>query len=240
VTPELEAACRKLIVDNHVEVGVGPYAPPGWGHSRVIFPSLIGGPNWGGGAFNPSLGLMFITVNGLGQFLGLTDPASGPVKKEDVAGTNDPGGRSGPLSTTRPSGRFREPQTQMPCNAPPWGKVVAVNVNTGDIAWQAPVGITEELPEGKQDTGRPGMGGAISTASGLVFVGFTDDSRFRALDAKTGKELWAVKLNASVMATPSTYQGRDGRQYVVAVATGGTLGGAPLTSDEVVAFRIKK
>jgi quinoprotein glucose dehydrogenase len=84
------------------------------------------------------------------------------------------------------------------------------------------------------------MGGSISTASGLVFVGNADDARFRALDGKTGKELWAMKLNGSVESVPSTYQGKDGRQYVVAVATGGALGGAALTSDEVVAFRIKK
>ena len=170
----------------------------------------------------------------------MQDPASGEVKKDDIVGTNEPGGRTGALSTTRPSGRFREPTTNMPCNAPPWGTLTAVNVNTGDIAWQVPVGVTDSLSEGKQNTGRPGMGGAISTASGLVFMGGTDDSRFRALDAKTGKELWVVKLNASVMANPSTYQGKDGRQYVAVVATGGTLGGAPLTSDEVIAFRVKK
>ena len=128
----------------------------------------------------------------------------------------------------------------MPCNQPPWGELVAVNVNTGDIAWRVPLGITDSLPADKQNTGRPGMGGSISTASGLVFVGNTDDSRFRAIDAKTGKELWVAKLNGSVSATPSTYLGKDARQYVVAVATGGALGGAPLTSDEVVAFRIKR
>lgn len=240
VTPELEAACRKWITDNNIEVGGGPYAPPSWGHSRVIFPSEIGGANWGGASFNPSLGYMFVNVNDLGQVFGVQEPASGPVDPKDVVGTNIPGGRTGPLSTTRPSGRFKEPVSQMPCNQPPWGEVFAINVNTGDIAWHVPVGITESLPAGKQNTGRPGMGGSIATASGLVFIGNTDDSRFRALDAKTGKELWVVKLNGSVSAVPSTYLGKDGRQYVVAAATGGALGGAPLTSDEVVAFRIKK
>ncbi|MEI6246069.1 MAG: PQQ-binding-like beta-propeller repeat protein, partial [Acidobacteriota bacterium] len=171
---------------------------------------------------------------------GVQDPASGPVDVKDIVGTNLPGGRTGPLSTTRPSGRFREPTSTMPCNQPPWGELIAVNVNTGDIVWKTPLGITDTLPLEKQKTGRPGMGGSISTATGLVFIGNSDDSRFRAFDAKSGKELWMIKLNGSVSATPATYQGTDARQYVVAVATGGALGGAALTSDEVVAFRIKK
>jgi len=240
VTPELETACRKWIVDNNIEVGGGPYAPAAWGHSRVIFPSFIGGANWGGASFNPSLGLMFVNAHALGQVFGVQEPGSGAVDAKDIVGTNLPGGRTGPLATTRPSGRFREPESNLPCNQPPWGELIAVNVNTGDIAWKLPLGITESLPVEKQKTGRPGMGGSISTASGLVFVGNSDDSRFRAIDGKTGQELWVIKLNGSVSATPSTYLGTDGRQYVVAVATGGALGGAALTSDEVVAFRIKK
>ncbi len=240
VTPELEAACRKWITDNNIEMGAGPYSPPSWGHSRVIFPSQIGGANWGGASFNPALGLMFVNVISLGQVFGVQEPASGPVDAKDLVGTNNPGGRTGPLATTRPSGRFREPVSTMPCNQPPWGELIAVNVHTGDIAWRATVGITDSLPVEKQKTGRPGMGGSISTASGLVFIGNSDDSRFRAFDAKSGKELWVAKLNGSVSATPSTYVGKDARQYVVAVATGGALGGAALTSDEVVAFRIKK
>ena len=69
----------------------------------------------------------------------------------------------------------------------------------------------------KQNTGRPGNGGPIATAGGLVFVGATDDARFRAFDAKTGKELWTFKLGGAANATPSTYLGKDGKQYVVIV-----------------------
>jgi quinoprotein glucose dehydrogenase len=240
VTPEAEAACRKLIADSDVEVGLGPFAPPSYKHARVVFPSEIGGANWGGASFDSNLGYLFITVNDLGQLNGVTDPASGPLDAAKLVGTNLPGGRTGPLAGVRPSGRFRESGSQMPCNQPPWGELVAVNVNTGDIAWRVPIGITESLPAGKQNTGRPGMGGSISTATGLVFVGYSDDSRFRAIDGKTGKELWTVKLSASAESVPSTYLGRDGVQYVVVAATGGALGGAPLLSDEVTAFRLKK
>ena len=135
-----------------------------------------------------------MNVNDLGQLNGVKDPASGPIDPATVVGTNLPGGRTGPLSGGGPGGRFRDNASQMPCNQPPWGELVAVNVNTGDIAWRVPLGITDSLPAEKQNTGRPGQGGSIATASGLVFVGAADDSRFRALDAKTGQELWTVKL----------------------------------------------
>jgi quinoprotein glucose dehydrogenase len=113
-----------------------------------------------------------------------------------------------------------------------------VNVNTGEIAWKVPLGVTDSLPEGKQNTGRPGNGGTIATAGGLVFVGATDDARFRAFDARTGTELWTVKLPGAAEATPITYQGRDGRQYVVITATGGGFFSNPVTGDTVVAFAL--
>jgi len=237
VTPELEAACRKLIADNNVAVGLGPYAPATYNRSRVIFPSEIGGPNWGGMSFNPTLGYLFVNVNQLGQLNGLKDPTSGPVNVAALAGTNNPGGRTGPYANVQPSGRFTA--MGMPCNQPPWGEMVAINVNTGDIAWRVPIGITDSLPADKQNTGRPGMGGSIATAGGLVFIGATDDARFRALDAKTGKELWALKLTGGVSSVPSSYQGRDGKQYVVVTATGGGIGGSPVASDEIIAFSVK-
>jgi quinoprotein glucose dehydrogenase len=126
----------------------------------------------------------------------------------------------------------------MMCQQPPWGNLTAVNVHTGEFAWRVPLGVTDSLPPEKQDTGRPGNGGSIATAGGLVFVGATDDSRFRAFDAKTGKELWTVKLGAAAHATPSTYQGRDGRQYVVITSTGGGFLDAPITDDSITAFAL--
>ena len=108
------------------------------------------------------------------------------------------------------SGRFVDPKTRLYCQQPPWGMLTAINVNTGDIAWQVNLGISDLLPEGKQNTGRPSNGGPIVTASGVTFIGGTDDQRFRAFDSKTGKELWTTKLDYSAHATPITYQGKDG------------------------------
>jgi quinoprotein glucose dehydrogenase len=238
VTPELEAACRKLVEDNHLQLG-GPFLPVTYGHVRVNFPSEIGGVNWPGGAFNPTLGYFFINVQDLGQMQGYTDPRSGPLSPS-IVGTNELAGRSGTYSSLQPGGRFKDNALNMPCQQPPWGELVAVNVNTGDIAWKVPLGITDSLPADKQNTGRPGIGGPIATAGGLVFVGATDDNRFRAFDAKTGKELWSYKLDAAAGSVPSTYQGKDGRQYVVVNATGNPFAAEPATSDTITAFALPK
>ncbi len=131
----------------------------------------------------------------------------------------------------------------MPCWAPPYGELVAVNVNTGKIAWKSTLGIQESLAADLGDkgvkTGTRNIGGSIATASGLVFIGATNDSRFRAFDAKTGAELWTVKLPASAHSTPITYMGKDGAQYVVVAASGGTaIGGGLPISDALVAFKL--
>src|SRR5206468_6390448 len=104
------------------------------------------------------------------------------------------------------AGRFWDGAKRWPCQKPPWGEILAVNVNTGDIAWREPLGSFEELDAlGVPKTGTPELrGGAITTASGVFFVGATIDKRFRALNAKTGKELWFAKLSESAKATPIT------------------------------------
>lgn len=237
VTPELEAACKKLV--EGVEMG-GPFLPPSYNHLRVQFPGNHGGVNWGGTSFDPRLGYLFANVNDLGQLSGLRDhdPKSGPAMANGQGNRVDPGG---PYEGVPGGGRFsiKGPTTQqLPCQQPPWGELAAVNVNTGEIAWKVRLGVTDGLPEGKQNTGRPGNGGTIVTAGGLVFVGATDDARFRAFDARTGKELWTVKLPGAAEATPITYQGRDGRQYVAITATGGGFFNNPVTGDSIVAFAL--
>ena len=83
------------------------------------------------------------------------------------------------------------------------------------------LGVTDELPEGKKNTGRVNLGGSIATAGGVVFIGATNDRRFRAFDSKTGKELWVTKLDYSAISMPITYQGKNGKQYVAISASGG-------------------
>jgi quinoprotein glucose dehydrogenase len=233
VTPELEAYCRKFIADNNLLMG-GPYMPVSYNRLRVSFPSAIGGANWGGTSFDPKLGYLFVNTNEIGQVQGYQDrpktAASAPPGRAadpNVPYIDMPGG-----------GRFKDAASNMFCNQPPWGLLTAVNVNTGQIAWSVPLGITESLPEAQQKTGRPSLGGSIATAGGLVFIGGTDDARFRAFDAKTGKEVWTQKMGASAISVPSTYQGKDGKQYVVVTTTGGGFSEAPLADDSITAFAI--
>jgi quinoprotein glucose dehydrogenase len=240
VTPELEAACKQLI--EGVQMG-GPYLPVSYNRLRVQFPGNHGGVNWGGTSFNPQLGYLFINTNELGQLSGLRDrdpAATGAAQGSGVGNRVDP---DGPYQGVPGGGRFSvrgADSQQLPCQQPPWGELTAVNVNTGEFAWRVPLGVTDSLPAELQHTGRPGNGGTIATAGGLVFVGATDDGRFRAFDAKTGQELWTFKLNAAAEATPITYAGPDGRQYVVIAATGGGFFNNPTIDDSIMAFALPR
>jgi quinoprotein glucose dehydrogenase len=189
----------------------------------VIFPSSIGGGNWNPPSYDPSLGYLFVNTQDFGSLNHMVKSADGTRYS-----------RSG----YKGNSRFWEPSKHLPCNQPPWGRLFAINVNTGDIAWQVPLGITESLPEGKQNTGRPNLGGSMATAGGLVFIGATDDSRFRAFDSKTGKEIWVTKIDAGAHSAPITFQGKNGKQYVVVTATGGGFSGDQSSADNVVAFAL--
>jgi quinoprotein glucose dehydrogenase len=135
-------------------------------------------------------------------------------------------------------------QEGYPCQQPPWGELIAVNANTGDIVWRKPLGSYDQLEaQGMKNTGATNIGGSIVTAGGLVFIAATTDSKFRAFDSKTGAELWVTKLDASGTTVPMTYLGRDGKQYVI-VAAGGTnrlrmiANTADKNSDALIAFAL--
>jgi len=96
---------------------------------------------------------------------------------------------------------------------------MAVNANTGDIAWRIPLGTSDALEaKGVHNTG--GQGGPIATAGGLVFIAGTNDNRLRAFESRTGKLLWETKLDTQGCTNPMSYMGRDGKQYVVIVSSG--------------------
>ncbi len=219
ITPEHRAACQELIKKGGW-VGSKMYEPLRDDVPMIRFPGAEGGPEWGGAAFDPKLGLYIFNSNQVGYVEKL-------VKRPDGEWN---------MTTTR----FIDPKTRAPCHIPPWGELIAVDVNTAEIAWRRRLGVTDHFPEGKQDTGRPANGGPIVTASGITFMGGTDDARFRAIDTKTGKDLWTIKLDHSAHATPITYRSRDGRQFVAIVATGGSYLGSPSGGDSLLVFALPK
>jgi quinoprotein glucose dehydrogenase len=207
VTPEHEKACRDLLALEGGAMMGGPYAQYG-PKVRVHFPGWTGGGNWNGHAWNPELGYLYFPSQDLGMLNKMVPHATIPnmwVRR------GPEGGRGTNFST----GGY-------PCQQPPWGELIAVNVNTGDVAWHVPLGSFEELDKlGVPPTGTPNRGGPIATAGGLVFIGGSQDARFRAFDARTGKVLWTFDLSENGKAVPMTYLGKNGKQYVAILAAGG-------------------
>jgi quinoprotein glucose dehydrogenase len=254
VTPEHAAYCQGLWDKYNLQDSV-PYTPWNDKQDIVLFPGAVGGGNWNGVAVNQPLGLMFTNVMNAGQW-GHLEPATlgrgrrGGAARGEAAGpgrANSPaegradGEGAPPRPTWRkvtPEGRrFWDPDTMYSCQQPPWGELVAVSTKTGDIAWHVPLGSFEALEAKGLHTGTPSLGGAITTAGNLVFIAATVDGKIRAFDARTGKELWSDTLDAPGHSIPSTYMGRDGKQYVVIAAGGGGFLQSP-TADTLIAFSL--
>ena len=213
-----------------------------------------GGSVWGGSAADPTKGIVYVNTSEGGS-IGWIEPrdpkgnygrgdenSPQPYDRGSLIG---PGAYSGfNASFTAADGR----KVTLPCIKPPWGRLIAVDANTGNILWASRLGITEELPKDKQDTGaNNGSGGPIVTAGGLVFIGATSDRYFRAFDAKTGKILWQQQLDYAPLTIPISYRGKDGRQYVAVMAAGSSLApssrtpeGKPANNESLVAFALPK
>jgi quinoprotein glucose dehydrogenase len=221
VTPESHQYCAELF---DKLANKGPYTP--WSlKPTLVFPGTLGGGTWSGASYDPSRSLIFVNTNEVGAIGQLQpQPAGAAVRYQ----------RTSPLGAYA---RFWDTHL-WPCQQPPWGLLNAINVNTGELVWRVPLGTVEELESrGIKNTGTPNIGGSITTAGGLVFIGATTDGRFRAFDAATGNELWSAKLPASAYATPATYMTKNGRQFVVIAAGGGGFF-SERTADTLVPFSL--
>jgi quinoprotein glucose dehydrogenase len=221
-SPEHARFCKEFFAANQMKVGP-PYTPLPLEGNALFFPSTLGGGNWGGVSVDPSLGLLFVNVMNIGQW--------GHMEKRGAEYVR--------TSADGPYARFWNKETHIPCQNPPFGELVAVDLASGDIAWRSVLGRIEELEAiGVRDTGTLSLGGSIATAGGLIFIGATNDSCFRAFESKTGKLLWETKLEASGHSGPITYMGRDGRQYVAIMAAGGGAFLAGGFSNTLAAFAL--
>lgn len=243
LTPFDQMACR--IDFKSLRYDGNPWTPATEGGS-IIFPGNIGVFNWGSVTVDPQRQILIASPVRLAYKYNL-------IKRTPETATQRLFTKDGtPYWNENFDGDYAIHIQQLssslgiPCIAPPWGRMVGVDLKTGKTEWLRRVGTTKNLKTsflpGRFPIGFPmGMvahGGPLTTAGDLVFHGATADNFFRAYDISTGKLLWETELPAGGQATPSTYMGADNKQYVVIAAGGhGSLG--TKEGDAVVAYRLK-
>ena len=243
ITPFDQMSCRMDF--RSLRYDGNPWTPATEGGS-LIFPGNIGVFNWGSVAVDPQRQMLIAAPVRLAYKYNL-------IKRTEQTATERLFTKDGtPYWNENFHGDYAIHIQQMasglgiPCVAPPWGRMVGVDLKTGKTEWLRRVGVTKNLKTsflpGRFPIGFPmGMvahGGPLLTAGDLVFHGATADNFFRAYDSTTGELLWQTELSAGAQATPSTFMGKDGKQYVVIAAGGhGSLG--TQAGDSVVAFRLK-
>lgn len=214
----------------------GIFTPPSL-RGTLVMPSNIGGAHWGGVAWDARRGIAVVPVNTLAAFVRLI-PAEG-LDADSLRSTSNRMGHQVNRLRGTPFYQVRSlllGSDGSPCTPPPFGELVGVDVAGRRIAWRTPLGaVAGDVPD-LAGLGSPNLGGAIVTSGGLAFIAATLDARLRAFDVETGRELWSGALPAGGKATPMTYLGADGRQYVV-IAAGGD-GGRFGSSDALVAFAL--
>jgi quinoprotein glucose dehydrogenase len=221
LTPWDRGACADQIAALQ---NLGLFTPTGE-KLTLMFPGSLGGPNWGGGALLDS-GVLLVNVNNVaftGQLIPTPDDAGPDSRKQDHPAA---GHRMQVTMEGTPYnieiGSLQSP-LGIPCNPPPWGKLVAVDLLKGTIAWETALGSVHEMGPVTApfhiEWGTPNLGGGIATAGGLFFIGATMDRQIRAFDVSNGDTLWQYTLPVDATATPMTYVYR-GTQYVVINAGG--------------------
>jgi quinoprotein glucose dehydrogenase len=199
ISPAAEKYCTD-IYDQAVQMG--PYTPYGMVPS-ISFPGSTGGGSNNGGAFDPLRGMVFETARNVATIGQLSAMLSSDVLPS--------------FGKTKMPFEYYLDRDGYPCNTPPWAELFGINANTGDIVWRVPLGEYQELTaKGIPKTGTATNSGApLATAGGLVFIGGTSDGKFRAFDSTTGKELWSASPGFNVTGYAVSYEGANGKQYVV-------------------------
>lgn len=214
------------------------YTPPST-QGTILYPFTGGGTNWGGLAFDAAHDIAYVNTSSAMHLVTLI-----PRKDFAAARAAHPDREVSP-QLGAPFAMKREVVLSpfgLPCNAPPWGMLHAVDMHDGRVIWEVPLGTTQDIMPFSEyllgKTGTPNIGGPMVTAGGLVFIGAAMDDYLRAFDAKTGAELWRGRLPAGGQATPMSYVWK-GRQYVV-IAAGGHSKLGTKRGDMLIAFALKR
>jgi len=229
-------SCKKKIAGMRSE---GIFTPPSI-EGTILLPGFAGGINWGGLAFHPDKQLAVAFAMNVPMAVAL-------IPRNDLQNVYESGefaGQEFARQTGTPFGMRRTARLSpidMPCIAPPWGTLSAVDMESGRINWQIPLGTIQDVAPAivpNFEFGVPGLGGPIITASGLIFIGAAIDNYLRAFDIDSGEKLWEGRLPASGQATPMTYSlEKTGKQYVVIAAGGhGRIGST--TGDFLIAYAL--
>ncbi len=234
ISAESRAWCHDRIAALRSE---GIFTPPSL-RGSILYPGNIGGSNWGGVSIDPIRQLAFLPLNRIATVVELIPRES---YRDETART----GRDfqiAPQAGTAFAMRRQTPLAapdHIPCTPPPYGTLTAVNLESGAVQWEVPFGRIEALAAvpGSEHWGSPSLGGALTTAGGIVFAGGALDRRLHAFDEESGNELWSWELPAGVHAAPMTYVTESGRQFVV-VAAGGHKDLHTKPGDYIVAFAL--
>ena len=235
ITPADREECRRLIKSARSE---GLFTPPSL-QGTIVFPGNVGGMNWSGMSYDARRGLLIANTNRIATLVRLI-PREEYNKLRQSGEGNRMKGEFG-RQTGTPYAMYREHlrgPSGAPCNPPPWGALTAVDLATGAVRWEVPLGTIPQLEmfAKSSEWGSINLGGSVVTAGGLVFIAAAMDTYLRAFDIETGRELWKTELPASAQAAPMTYQ-VGGKQYLVICAGGhGKLG--TKMGDYVVAFAL--
>jgi quinoprotein glucose dehydrogenase len=228
----------------------GEFTPPRADKHTVEYPGYNGGSDWGSLSIDPVRGIAIANYNDTPNYLKLMTREEANKKgikprfATDIASTQqhavDP--QWGVPYAIAVNAGWRMPFTKLLCKRPPYGGIRAIDIATGKTLWDRPLGEARRngpfnIPTGLPFAiGTPNNGGAVTTASGLIFIAAATDDLLRAIDERSGKVVWSVPLPAGGQATPIVYE-QNGREYVVIFAGGHHFMETPM-GDSVIAYAL--